>query len=247
MRVRGSTLLAAAAGLVFAASAQASFTVLLEVRAENADTGALLGEVNQVVTVVDGQHEYHWSLPAPMALGSATLNGLSFDLFSDPVVGSNFNVSSGVTNTTFTINSAIVSFADIADLGRASAFIGVTDSATFGTPGQVVMTGLQPGGNAFQARYNAGNTPFSNLVGSTTFNDPSHPGFSDSLVGFSDPGNNFTPLGGFANSINSQFKFSLTSFDRASGTSTFEVIPAPGAAALLALGGLATARRRRSV
>lgn len=247
MRVRTLSFLAAAAGLAIAGSAQASFHLVFSVTAEDESGNLLsapfvrdLGDVNA--------DNFSWSLAndgGPVSLGGAMLNDLRFDLHHDPVVGSNFNVTSGPVNTVFTINSAIVNFAEDCDLGRATAFIGVTDSATFGTPGNVVLTGLQPGGNAFQARYNAANTAFANLIPGLVYNGAG--GGSTAFTGQSDPLNNFISLGGIANSINSQFKFSLSAFDRASGTSTFEVIPAPGSAALLALGGLAAARRRRSV
>jgi uncharacterized protein (TIGR03382 family) len=72
------------------------------------------------------------------------------------------------------------------------------------------------------------------------------PGGSTSFTGnnASFPGYDALP-GGSADDMQSQFKFSLSRFDRAVGTSTYEIIPAPGAAAMLGLAGLFAGRRRR--
>jgi MYXO-CTERM domain-containing protein len=45
--------------------------------------------------------------------------------------------------------------------------------------------------------------------------------------------------------MSARYRFSLTANDEASGTSSFEIVPAPGAIALLGMGGLLAARRRR--
>jgi hypothetical protein len=45
--------------------------------------------------------------------------------------------------------------------------------------------------------------------------------------------------------MSAQFSFMLSAFDAASGTSNYQIVPAPGALALLGLGGLAATRRRR--
>ena len=42
-----------------------------------------------------------------------------------------------------------------------------------------------------------------------------------------------------------QFSFTLSALDLASGTSTYEIVPAPGALALLGMGLVGVRRRRR--
>ena len=55
----------------------------------------------------------------------------------------------------------------------------------------------------------------------------------------------FQPTGIDVTSISASWDFTLSAFDSATGTSTFTIVPAPASAALLGLGGLAAARRRR--
>jgi len=181
--------------------------------------------------------------------GGPAVHGVSFAWNHDPLVSSSFNVSAGPANTPFTVNSALLSFSTIPiAYGTASAAVSVTDSATFGDVGSFTFTGQQPGGNSFAARYNgpiAGpNTTFVNLL----------PGFAGSGIGgFTQTASGANPsfpapdaVAGSPSDMHSQFKFALSRFDRASGTSTFEIVPAPGSAALLGLGGLIAGRRRRN-
>ncbi|MFN7019721.1 MAG: MYXO-CTERM sorting domain-containing protein [Phycisphaerales bacterium] len=263
MRVRLASL-AALAGLAVAAStAQAEFRIIVDVTAEIG--GQAYPFTLPEIIIDDGSTTATWEFTDPvyfgeaewanidggngvMTDGRAALNGLSFNLVADPIVNASFNVAAGFMNTTFTINSAVVSFGDPdITVGRAAAAITFTDSLSFGTPGQIAFAGLLGPGNdhAFTARYN----------GTTLFNDgvllpggifSVTPGSTHVIDDQSSPGFEFLPLGGTATSINSQFKFSLSAFDRAAGTSTFEVIPTPGSLALLGLGAVVTLRRRRS-
>lgn len=177
------------------------------------------------------------------------VHGVNFGWVDDPVVTSSFNVSSGLANASFTVNASLVSFGTLfGATGRASAGITVTDSATFGTRGQIFLTGLN-NAKAFSALYNGANpgegTSFVDLLPSTgmlSLPQGTSLSFSDSTAFFNDP--QYFPVGDIS-SISSQFRFTLSAGDRAAGTSVFEVIPAPGAAALLGLGGLLAARRRR--
>jgi hypothetical protein len=248
MRVRNGLWLAAAAGAVMtASSANAAFQAFIQIIAER---DGVTSDHTFDMGVQEGS-EFHWSWGAltgdnssPLIFGNgAQIHGASLDLHADPLVSANFNVAASFSNTTFTINSAIVNHpSEPSNVGRASAFIGVTDSALAGDIGSVSLTGLQPGAKAYQAVFN-GSTVFTNLLSSFSGGAGSS-AQTETTAGFLDPA--YLPLGGVATSIQSQFKFSLSRFDRASGTSTFEVIPAPGAASLLALGGLVAARRRRS-
>jgi hypothetical protein len=171
---------------------------------------------------------------------------VSFSWAHDPAVNANFNVTAGISNTTFTVNSSFVSFGTINPaIGLATAAVGVTDSATFGDVGAITLVGLQPGGNLFSARFNGSSQTFADLILGSTVGVA--PGGSTSFTGnnASFPGYDALP-GGSADDMQSQFKFTLSRFDRASGTSTFEIIPAPGAAAMFGIAGLLAGRRRRS-
>lgn len=177
-------------------------------------------------------------------------HGFRIGIREDPMVVANFNVAAGIMNTNFTITSSLVSgFGTIVNgEAIASAAISVTDSATFGDVGFVSLTGLQPGSNAFSARFNNLSTPvtFVDLISSGSFAGipaGSTRVFDGASAGFP----LYQPVSGSVTDIQSQFSFTLSRFDRAAGTSTFEIIPAPGAVGLLALGGLIVGRRRRSV
>lgn len=153
-----------------------------------------------------------------------------------PSVQLNFGVQAGMANGTFTINSGVVNFASLPNaLGRASATLTLTDFSGDNT--------VEFNGNAsndllggYRANYN-GTTRFAELFQGTTFG----PG-----VGFTDEtGIGFTPIGDTVANISAKWAFSLSALDVAVGTSNFEVIPTPGAAALLGIAGLTAFNRRR--
>lgn len=255
--MRNATVVLAGVGLLMAASAaQADVLARVEIIATNSETGAEIGRQTWEAQVAPGQQTGNWTFgtlngtsSSPWVIGSGvdavSVHGLQFGFIEDPQVTASFNVSAGVVNTAFTINSSFLSFPTInGAIGIASAFIGVTDSAAFGDIGSVSLNGLQPGGNAFSARYNGNTQTFVNLISGGTVGVA--PGGSVAFVGQNPSFPNYDSLGSAASDMQSQFRFTLSRFDRASGTSTFEIIPAPGAAALLGLGGLVAARRRRA-
>lgn len=258
MRVRSALSMVAAAGLIgIAMPAQADFLAFIEVSVQNLDdNGNPIGQAsNQLfdMGVVTGD-TFDWSWgnlngtnTSPLTLSNgATIHGLSLSLIADPVVSSSFNVAAGPMNSVITINSAIVNHPGFpSDVGRASAFIGITDSlnSPLADQGQISFVGLH-GGKAFRPIFN-GSSVFQDLI-TGPGNVAVIPGTSTPFIEETSPTGVYLPLGGTATSIQSQFLFSLSRFDRASGTSTFEVIPAPGAMALLGLGGLVAARRRRA-
>jgi len=175
-----------------------------------------------------------------------SLTGMRIGVKADPMVVANFNVASGIVNTTFTVQSTLLSYPTITGgVAVATAAMSVTDSATFGNVGQISVTGLQAGGNAFAARFNGNTVNFANLIlsGNASVVPGSTTVFTGSNASF--PLYD-TVLAGSTFDMQSEFRFTLSRFDRAAGTSTFEVIPAPGTAVLIALGGLTVARRRRA-
>jgi hypothetical protein len=171
------------------------------------------------------------------AIGSAVIEGLTLKLNADPEVGIEFGVRSGSLATTFNIMSDVVTFPPLANsVGYASAGITLTDRAVLGA----AITGLFDGGKVYQARYN-GTSVFANLVsgfgitGGTLTTSEAKPGIGSELI-------TDTLLG-----IESEFSFTLSARDSASGTSTFVVtpIPEPATIAMLGFGALSLIRRRK--
>lgn len=180
-------------------------------------------------------HIYNWSLPAETDIMSgdgriiATISQLSTFIMVDPVVNVGFVLTAGAANTTVSIQSATVSFAAIPNAsGQASAQIGATDTDGNGA----TITGGFGGNLGYQARTNVGN--FATLV----------PGFNVGMFG-SDNRNGNQPVTaiGTVSSMNSEFNFTVSANDSASGTSVF-VTPEPACMALLAVGSLIALRRR---
>lgn len=170
------------------------------------------------------------------------LSGMRLEYLADPQVNLNFNVFNplGISQT-FTVNSALLTFPAISGAtATASASVTVTDVTNNGAS----YSGLQGGGKAYRANYNGvglvpSGTTYATLVNPVAVAAGSGTGVGSAVVGPD-------PLPGSITSMASQWKFSLSGTDGASGTSTFEVIPSPAGLALLGLGGLVAARRRRA-
>jgi MYXO-CTERM domain-containing protein len=162
----------------------------------------------------------------------AKVAGLSCVYKGDPQVSVNFSVLSGPAPTTFLITSALQTFST--GLYSAHGSAGATISDLLGDGAS--LQGLYPGGNAYEALCNE--TPIADLVPSFAVG----PGGTDTRSGA------FGPTNYTATSMRAAYDFVLSPFDAASGTSTYfkDPVPAPGAAGLLALGGLAALRRRRA-
>jgi hypothetical protein len=180
-----------------------------------------------------------WALAGPVDLlvgdvKVAKITDLSVQTNSEPFVNLRFAVEAGAADTTFDITSTVVSFAPLAN-PQAYASGGVALSAD---GDGATVTGLF-GGRSYQARYN-GSTVYANLV----------PGFAipaDQTVVNADrtPAGGYGTITGSVSSIESEFNFTLSAFDQASGTSRFEVVPEPATISVLCLGGLALLARKR--
>lgn len=258
-------LLAAVGTAALASTASASVIFTAEIIANNADTGAYVGSETWQFIVPSGNNAHEivsdgwgsWQFgpgnefpgvnatPRSWGDGLAMVHGVGVAFREDPQVQLNFNVASGFTNMTFTVNSSIVSFFPLINpTGYASAFVGLTDSGAIGTPGSITFTGLQGGNQAYASRYNPTQTTFANLITGGTF-AVGNGGSTSMTDNFGSFGSQM-PITGAVNEIRSQYRFTLSAGDRASGTSVFEVTPAPSSVALLGLGSLLAARRRRS-
>lgn len=191
--------------------------------------------------------EYIWESRTPIMMLNqsgqviATLNNARIRCIEDPVVQVNFSVSAGSLMTSFTINSPLLSFGTIDNaVGRATAGVTVTDTdgdgATLTAAGQPAL---------YLAQYNGavpGGTLFADLISGPVV----AMAFDSASANASSPGGgDFAPIGDPVSDMSARYRFTLTANDEASGTSSFEIIPAPGTIALLGMGGLLASRRRR--
>lgn len=150
-----------------------------------------------------------------------------------------FAVFAGDADTAFNLTGSFINIGSVAGAElRATAGITVTDNNANGA----LLTGDGLGGTYFNAAYNGGTT-FADLIAG-----PLAAGSASSNASSQDfpaaPGV-FSPIANPLTDIQAQFNFTLSANDSASGTSGFFAVPAPGAAALLAIGGLTATRRRR--
>jgi MYXO-CTERM domain-containing protein len=181
-------------------------------------------------------HIYTWSMPSETDIMSdngmiiASVSQLSTFIMNDPVVNVGFVLTAGAANTTLSIQSATLTFTALPSAsGQASAQIGATDTDGNGAS----ITGGFGGNLGYRASTNVGT--FATLVS----------GFNVGMFGSSNQNGNqpVTPIG-TVSSMSSEFNFTVSANDSASGTSVFVVTPEPASLALLALGGLAFLRRR---
>lgn len=185
-----------------------------------------------------GYDHYTWymTIPTEIRASNGTLlgrvNNLGIVVDADPFVTTNFNVTAGALNTTFGFSSSTLGVAPTIYTGQASAQVDVTDN-----DGDGATLAVTAGTGLYRAQYN-GATLFTQLL--PTLVAGSFSGASQNA--------SFGPvgIGPVLTDISGKFDFSLTPNDTATGTSVFNVIPGPGSFALLGLGGLVAARRRRT-
>ncbi len=177
----------------------------------------------------------------PLKGGDSVLEKLFLTINSDPEVGIEFGLRAGSSATTYNVTSEVVVFDSLVNPGAyASAGITLTDrlSGTGSAPGAAV-TGLFDNGKTHQARYN-GSPVFANLVSGFSIS-------SGTLTKEENKGTDVLPetIFGTVSSIESEFWFTLSARDSASGTSTFVVVPEPATVCLMGIAALAFLRKQR--
>ena len=163
-----------------------------------------------------------------------TLNSISTEYVEDPMIFFNFGASTGGVATTFMVSSATLTFPSLLNPNAyASSGIALTDN---GGGGAGIVGNF--GSNSYNTVYN----------GATIF-DSQQPsfGFGASFATQTQNANNTSGvvIPGFVSSMRAAWNFDVAANDSVGVTSTWVIIPAPGAMGLLGLGGFMIARRRR--
>jgi hypothetical protein len=182
--------------------------------------------------------------PAGATIG--TLDAFSVLIREGECSDVSFRVTAGAVGTNFSLTSALSSFgARTQPDALATAQVVATDNDGSG----VSLFGLLLGGASYQAGYNGlaadASTPaFARLITGASSNDA----FGSVNVADASPAAGFTQIASNVSSLSSMFSFRLTGGDSANASGSFQLatIPTPGSVALVAVGGLLAARRRRA-
>jgi hypothetical protein len=211
--------------------------VSVTITATNEETGqsqvtTLGGETS--LDIITG--DFVWVLDHEVSILDGSIDRLKLTVNADPEVGIEFGVRANKKQI-FTILSDVVLFDPLVNpTAYASAAITLTDR---GPTAGATITGFFDGGKTYQARYN-GSTVFANLVDS--FGIPNSSGDKNEARGNE---SSMITINDTLTSIESEFHFTLSVNDSASGTSTFVVVPEPATIALLGLGALSLIRRKK--
>lgn len=238
---------AAGSALALASAASATLTdPFIFVRATNASgTGTFAVPLGDTMPGPNGSTVFSLGAPVDIMSGPnviATLTQLNSTV--RPIMGTqphtitlSFTFFAGSSDTTFEVLSTVFTFDDplMNEAGRATAGVTITDSDGDGASSE----GTIGNGAHYRASYDA-NT-FADLLAAQL---TAGPGQSNTASDRS-PVNGFSPLAGGADSMSAEWGFTLSANDQIGVTSSFFIIPAPGALALLGLGGLTMARRNR--
>ncbi len=152
---------------------------------------------------------------------------------ANPQVNLGFAMVAGSDVTHFSVTSAAVPAGVTNPDGKAS--VGITVQDFFDAEG-ATLTGANPNGYVYTSLYNTASAQFEEQV----------LGLSADPWGGSNDINADTgwlPIAGTVTNISSKIEFTLTAFDLANGTSSFQVTPEPGTLLLLVLGAAVIRRR----
>lgn len=158
---------------------------------------------------------------------------------SDALQSIGFAAFAGDADTTFNLTGSFINTGSVSNGElRATAGITVTDNNANGA----TLTGGGAGGSFFNAAYNGGTTfadlisgPLNTAPAGSNSNSQDYPAAPGAFLAIANP----------LTDIQSQFNFTISAGDSASGTSGYFSVPAPASATLLALAGGAVLRRRR--
>lgn len=251
MATKLSALYVAGAGaLSISAAASASITdPYIFIRATNGSgMGTLSIPVADVTPGPNGSFSFSLLAPVDIMDGAnviATVTQLNSTV--RPIFGGqphtitlSFTFLSGSSATRFEVDSTLMSFDDpiLDEAARATAGITITDSDNDG----VSSNGNLPGGTHYTARYNGQpGTTFANLL-----TGPYTAGNGGTMTATDrSPDMGFTPIGGNVDNMSARWDFTLSAGDQVGVTSSYFIIPAPGALVLVGLAGLSVARRAR--
>jgi hypothetical protein len=209
--------------------------VSVTITATDGNNTAIQTFCSRSVTIANGDFECVFVNkygPEISLFDGGAITSLKLTMDSDPEVGIEFGVRASNSATIYSILSDVVSFDPLVNpTAEASAGITLTDRGG----GGATITGRFPGGKTYQARYND-STVFVDLVSGFSIPKGTKTTSEDSgSVG----------LIGTLTSIESEFYFTLSARDAASGTSTFSVVPEPATICLLGLGALSLLRSRK--
>ena len=163
---------------------------------------------------------------------------------ADPQVDLEFAVTNGnlAASTVFDITAATIVFTAVPN-AEAAALASVSLTQGAGSPAGVSASGLFAGDKMYEARYSTHpvantHTVFADLVSgfSAAFGDTRTEGLPE--IGM-------VALGTTVYMMESEFKFSLSAGDQASGTSVFLITPEPASLVLMGLASALLFRNRR--
>jgi hypothetical protein len=243
----------AAGVLVLSAAASASISApFIFIRATNASgSGTFSVPLADVTPIAGGGGTFSLAAPVDIMSGPNVIGTVTqLNSSARPLAGAqpetltlSFTFFAGSSATRFEVFSTLFTFDDpiLNEAGRATAGITVTDSDNDG----VMSTGNFAGGAHYSSRYNgqvpAGTTFANLLMGPVSAGN----GSSNTANDRSPPGSGFTPIGTDVTNMSAGWDFTLTSGDQVGATSSFFIVPAPGAFALMGLAGIAMSRRSR--
>lgn len=263
--------IAAASGTAHGAlSASASFITIKATSGSNTSTVVIpladnpsdaFAPVDEYVGIPTGNFLFtgwDWAATSPFAVVDSNTNttllwvtqlgltsGFTFNTMNgEQTWGHDFNfaVKAASSDVNIEVFTTVLSFTNVADpYGRSDTGFTITD--TSGSPAGATVGGLLNNGYVFEATHD-GTSTFRNYLDF----DPAAtvgPDGSQGYTGNMTPAGSFAPVGADVSSMQIRYNFSLTASDQASASSTWVIIPTPGAAGLIALGAIAAGTRRR--
>lgn len=214
-------------------------TTYFRIDAQNASGSAFwqVSSADASISYDSGTNSWTWSTGLRTLSNGASLNDATLTIVGDPAdfrrIGLTFSANAGISDTTFTIRTAVLTF----DSPLPNADTLASPSLTLtrqGDPHTASVVGSGgDGGTSAYAAYRDGILAYELLPGLTTQTSDTQ-----------SANTGWNAVGGAISSINVLYAFEVTAGDQVSGSSNYVVTPEPASAVLLALFGLALTRRR---